>query len=83
LKKPHLDYFKMFYFDTAMFGGEAGLPSGLKFFGADHVVFATDAPFGPVGPTLDALNRFELDPLDRNKIISGNAENLLGMRLSK
>jgi aminocarboxymuconate-semialdehyde decarboxylase len=82
LKKPHLDYFKMFYADTAMFGGTSGLPTGLKFFGADHVVFATDSPFGPIGPTLAALEQFELDPSDRRKIMSGNAEQLLGLTLS-
>jgi uracil-DNA glycosylase family 4 len=27
-----------------MFGGTYGLPCGLSFFGADRVVFATDAP---------------------------------------
>lgn len=79
LKKPHLDYFKMFYADTAMFGGTCGLPAGFKFFGADHVVFASDAPFGPIDPTLDALNQFDLTPEDRRKVMSGNAEKLLGM----
>ena len=48
LKRPHLDYFKEFYADTAMFGGTYGLPCGLEFFGADQVVFATDAPLGPI-----------------------------------
>jgi predicted TIM-barrel fold metal-dependent hydrolase len=77
LKKPHLDYFHMFYADTAMFGGESGLPSGLKFFGADHVVFATDAPFAPIGATVEALDQLELSPDDRRKIMSGNAQKLL------
>ena len=34
LKRPHLDYFREFYADTAMFGGSYGLPCGLAFFGA-------------------------------------------------
>ncbi|MDF1555063.1 MAG: amidohydrolase family protein [Deferrisomatales bacterium] len=79
LKKPHLDYFKMFYADTAMFGGTSGLPSGMSFFGTDHVVFATDAPFGPIGPTLRALEQLDLSLEDRRKILSGNAQELLGM----
>ena len=41
LKRPHLDYFKEFYADTAMFGGKYGLPCGIDFFGTDKVVFAS------------------------------------------
>ena len=36
LKRPHLEYFKEFYADTAMFGGTYGLPCGLEFFGGDQ-----------------------------------------------
>lgn len=72
----------MFYADTAMFGGTCGLPAGLKFFGAEHVVFATDAPFGPIRPTLDALEQLELGTEDRQKIMTGNAERLLGIAIS-
>lgn len=81
LQKPHLEYFKMFYGDTALFGGTCGLPGGLKFFGAEHVVFATDAPFGPIGPTLAALDGLDLSAEDRRLITCGNAERLLRMRL--
>lgn len=79
LKKPHLEYFKMFYGDTAMFGGTCGLPSGMAFFGADHVVFATDAPFAPIAATIKALDSLQLNDEDRRKICVGNAERLLGM----
>lgn len=82
LKRPHLEYFKMFYGDTAMFGGTSGLHSGMAFFGADHVVFATDAPFAPIGETIKALNHLQLSSEDRRKICFGNAEKLLGMALS-
>ncbi|WP_027531675.1 amidohydrolase family protein [Bradyrhizobium sp. WSM3983] len=81
LKKPHLDYFHMFYADTALFGGTAGLPSGLEFFGTDHITFATDAPFAPIGATLDALKRVELPPTEMDKILHGNAERLLRLSL--
>jgi uncharacterized protein len=79
LHRPHLDYFRLFYADTAMFGGTCGLPCGLNFFGADHVVFATDAPFGPIVATYEALGRLELSVKDRRKIMSGNAQRLLGL----
>ena len=39
------DSFKLFYGDTAMFGGQAASQCGLAFFGAEHSVFATDYPF--------------------------------------
>src|SRR5690242_15357866 len=82
LKRPHLDYFKEFYADTAMFGGTYGLPCGLAFFGNEHVVFATDAPLAAIPPHIKALDGLGLDPASRQKIMAGNAEKLLNMRIS-
>ena len=81
LKRPHLEYFKEFYADTAMFGGTYGLPCGIEFFGGDHVVFASDAPLGPIAKTIAAVERLNLDPAARTKIMVGNAERLLGKPL--
>jgi aminocarboxymuconate-semialdehyde decarboxylase len=72
-----MDYFHRFYGDTAMFGGSTGLHSGLKFFGADHVVFSTDSPFAPIKETIAALDALELSAEDREKITNGNARRLL------
>jgi uncharacterized protein len=80
LKRPHADYFHEFYGDTALFGGKFGLSGGLDFFGADHVVFATDTPLGPIRPTIEAIDRLDLAPEARQKIMAGNAEKLLKMR---
>lgn len=82
LKRPHLEYFREFYGDTALMGGTCGLPSGLKFFGADHVVFATDAPFAPIGDTIAAIEEQSLSEADKALIYHGNAARLLGMDLS-
>src|SRR5712671_4734941 len=82
LKRPHLDYFHDFYADTALFGAGNGLSCGLDFFGADHVVFATDAPLGPIAKTIAAVDALDLDDGAREKIMVGNAERLLGMRVS-
>ncbi len=79
LKRPHLDYFRDFYGDTAMFGGTSGLASGLEFFGAEHVVFATDAPLGPIMPTINALRARGLAEGDLDNIMSGNARRLMRM----
>jgi predicted TIM-barrel fold metal-dependent hydrolase len=83
LKRPHLDYLHDFYGDTALFGGGIqAVRCGLEFFGADHVVFATDTPLGPIAPTIDTIRRLDVTDGDRRKIFSGNAERLLKLKLS-
>lgn len=83
LKRRPLDYFRMFYGDTAMFGAVAPLECGLAFFGLDHILFATDMPFDPEkGPgfireTIRAIEAMSIAPSDREKIYEGNAKRLL------
>jgi predicted TIM-barrel fold metal-dependent hydrolase len=83
LKRPHLEYFKMFFADTAMFGSLAGTKCGLEFFGADHVLFASDSPFDPEkGPryireTIRVIDALPISDEDRRKIYEGNARQLL------
>jgi len=76
LKRPHLDYFRMFFADTALFGSAGGLQCGLDFFGADHVVFATDAPLGPIEKTVEAIGQ-TLTPAAKKSVFSENARKLL------
>jgi aminocarboxymuconate-semialdehyde decarboxylase len=81
LKRPHMDYLHDFFADTAMFGG--GVPAtrcGFEFFGADKVVFATDAPLGPIAPTIKTVQALGLAPADERKLLCGNAEKLLKMK---
>ena len=81
LKRPHMDYLREYYADTAMFGGGVhALRCGLEFFGAEHVVFATDAPLGPIAPTIAEIKKIELAPGDQRKLFCGNAEKLLKMK---
>jgi aminocarboxymuconate-semialdehyde decarboxylase len=83
LKKPHFDYFKMFYADTALFGSTLGTKAGLEFFGADHVLFASDCPFDPEkGPgyirsTINIIDNLDISEKDRKKIYEDNARRLL------
>ena len=77
LKRPHLDYFKQFYGDTAMFGATTGVKCGLDFFGADHILFSTDAPLGPIKKTFDGVNGLDLDAPSKAKVFYGNAAKLL------
>src|SRR6185295_5074784 len=82
LKRPHLDYLHDFYGDTALFGGGIQeVRCGLEFFGADHMVFATDTPLGPIKPTIDVIRQLEIGEADRRKIFAGNAARLLRTKL--
>jgi predicted TIM-barrel fold metal-dependent hydrolase len=86
LGKPLLDCFKDFYGDTALCGGRAGLVCGLEFYGTDHVLFASDAPFGPEGgrayirDCIAAIGSLDIADADKEKICSENAKTLFGMR---
>jgi aminocarboxymuconate-semialdehyde decarboxylase len=83
LKRPHLEYLHDFYADTALFGGGVhAVRCGLEFFGADHVVFATDTPLGPIAPTIARIKALDIPEVDRRKIVLGNAERLLRRRLA-
>src|SRR5262249_60832943 len=87
LRKRPIDYFKMFYGDTALFGAWHAMESGLAFFGADHVLFGTDFPFDPEqGPgfirdTIAAMERMRATDDDKARIYEGNARRLLRLRL--
>jgi uncharacterized protein len=77
LKKPHLDYFRMFYADTAMFGSGKALKLGLDFFGSEHVLFSTDAPLGPIKKTINALQEEGVDEKTMTAIMGGNVRQML------
>jgi aminocarboxymuconate-semialdehyde decarboxylase len=87
LRKRPLDYFRMFYGDTALFGAWHAMQCGLAFFGADRVLFGTDMPFDPeqgpgfVRDTIAAMERLEAPAPDKVKIYEGNARRLLRLRL--
>ena len=67
LKKRPFDYFKDFYADTAIEGVRAPMICGIDFFGADHVLFASDCPFdkekgpGYIRSTIAVLESLDLD----------------------
>ena len=83
LDKRPIDYFKMFYADTAVFGSDSATRCGLDFFGADKVVFASDSPFDPEkGPmyireTIRVIDALDISAAERDKIYRGNAVDLL------
>lgn len=85
LKKRPVDYFRMFYADTALFGAAAGTRCGLDFFGVDHVLFASDTPFEPepglyIQETIDIVDRLPVSDAQREQIYSGNAMRLMKLQ---
>jgi predicted TIM-barrel fold metal-dependent hydrolase len=83
LRKRPVDYFRMFYADTALFGAYEATVCGLRFFGTNRVLFASDAPFDPEkGPmyireTIAVIDRLPITTEERERIYSGNAIDLL------
>jgi aminocarboxymuconate-semialdehyde decarboxylase len=85
LKRRPIDYFKLFYADTALFGAAAGTACGLSFFGVDRVLFASDTPFEPqpgvyIRETIDVIDRLAISDDDRARIYAGNTRALLGLK---
>lgn len=85
LGKPLIDCFKQFHADTALCGGRSGTMCGLEFYGPDHILFATDAPFGPEGgaafirSTIDVIGSLDIPEADKAKICHGNAKSFFGL----
>ncbi len=83
LKRPHLDYFKLFYADTAMFGAREATICGIKFFGPERVLFGSDSPFDPekgsayIRWTIELIDSLEISSADRQAIYEGNARRLM------
>jgi aminocarboxymuconate-semialdehyde decarboxylase len=87
LHRRPLEYFKLFYADTALFGAAAATACGLSFFGVERVLFASDTPFEPqpglyIRETIDAIDRLAISDEERARIYSGNTEALLKLRPS-
>lgn len=81
-RKP-IDYFRLLYADTAMFGGKHGVKCVADFFGRDRVLFASDAPFDAQAgshfvprTTADVEGAIET-ATDRDAIFQGNAQRVL------
>ena len=82
LKRRPIDYFRLFYADTALFGAAAATACGLSFFGSERTLFASDTPFEPqpgiyIRETIDVIERLTIADADRARIFSGNALKLL------
>ena len=78
LSKDPLEYFKKFYGDTVLNGSAHAFECGCKFFSSEHIIFATDYPYGPekgdlwVKETLHQISVSHLSQTEKDQILGGN-----------
>ncbi len=83
LKRHPIDYYRMFYTDTANAGTTPGLMCGYAFFGAERMLFGTDAPYdgGDGYPStksiIKSIELMDIPQHEKEMIFSGNAKKLL------
>lgn len=83
LTKAPIEYFKMFYADTAIYGSVPGLMCAHAFFGAEHLLFGTDMPFDCrlgdryTRQTINSIEQMEISGLEKKQIFEDNARSLL------
>jgi len=86
LPKDPLDYFRRFYGDTVLNGAVHAFECGYKFFGSEHLIFATDYPFGPgqgepwIEGTFNQIRDTHLNQIEKDQILGGNLQRLLEKR---
>jgi predicted TIM-barrel fold metal-dependent hydrolase len=82
--KTPLEYYKMFYNDTAIHGNTPALMLAYDFWGPDKLVFGADLPLGDYfwgsrsyRVTINAINDMKIPDEDKKKIFVDNARKLL------
>jgi predicted TIM-barrel fold metal-dependent hydrolase len=88
LKFPHhltkrpIDYYRMFYVDTATNGSTPALMCGYAFFGADHMLFGTDMPYDAqlgdifIRQGILSIENMDIPDSEKKKIFEENAKDL-------
>lgn len=85
LLKPPIEYFRMFYNDTAVYGNTRALMCGYDFFGSEHLVFGTDMPHDNelgnrfIRETIRSIEEMHISDSDKKKIFEDNARKLLSL----
>ena len=83
LTRHPIDYYRMFYADTALSGNPYALRCGLEFFGEDHLLFGTGMPYDvedggfSIRKTVEAIEAMGLSEPVKQKIYEDNARKLL------
>jgi aminocarboxymuconate-semialdehyde decarboxylase len=83
LERKPIEYFRLLYVDTAMFGAHHGVKCAADFFGTERMLFGSDAPFDAQAgsyfirrTTADVEAAIETTT-DRDAIFQGNAQRIL------
>jgi predicted TIM-barrel fold metal-dependent hydrolase len=84
LRKPPIEYFKMFYVDTAIHGNTPALMLAHSFWGPDRLILGADMPLGDpafgirsYSQTIGAIEAMDISAEDKRKIFAGNVSALL------
>ncbi len=84
LTKTPLEYYKMFYNDTAIHGNTPALMLAYSFWGADHIVFGADMPLGDYyfgfrsyRQTINAIEAMDITEDEKKLIFADNIRSLL------
>lgn len=83
LTKSPIEYYRMFYNDTAVSGSTPALMCAYAFFGTDHLLFGTDFPFDSqtgtiaVRETIRSIEQMDISDSEKKKIFEDNARKLL------
>ncbi len=85
--KTSIEYFKMFYVDTAIYGHASGLMCSYDFYGAQHLLFGTDMPYdNQLGlkytrETIKSVEQMAIHDAEKKMIFEDNARSLLRLAL--
>lgn len=87
LTKEPLEYYKLFYCDTAIQGNTAALMCAYDFFGVGHMLFGTDTPYdSQLGErvyieTIEAIEKMPVPEAEKEMIFEGNIRKLLRLSI--
>jgi aminocarboxymuconate-semialdehyde decarboxylase len=75
------EHFRKFYNGTSGHGNADALMYGYNFFGADHLLFATGAPYSAMNSltrqTISSVEQMNIPDIDKEKIFARNAADIL------
>jgi predicted TIM-barrel fold metal-dependent hydrolase len=77
LKKTPIEYLKMFYVDTAEGMWKPAMDLAYGFYGAFHMLFGTDYPWGDTLKIIDNIKALKITEEEKNMILGENASKLL------
>lgn len=77
LKKPPMEYMRMFYVDTAEGMWRPAMVLSHSFFGSGHMLFGTDFPWGDTPKIIENIKSLGISEEEKRMILGENAIRLL------